>query len=57
MRLNQGYIARNSYRNGSWEDEQGNGELPIGQAQSWEILILIDQQDYKVIVSILVTFY
>lgn len=48
VRLNQGYIARNSYKNGSWEDEQGNGRLPIGQAQSWEILILVDQQDYKV---------
>nr|CAI5845488.1 unnamed protein product [Callosobruchus analis] len=51
VRLNQGYIARNSYKDGSWGDEQGSGKLPIGQAQSWEILILVDQNDYKLAVN------
>ncbi|VEN62223.1 unnamed protein product, partial [Callosobruchus maculatus] len=51
VRLNQGYIARNSYKDGAWGDEQGSGKLPIGQAQSWEILILIDQNDYKLAVN------
>lgn len=48
VRLNQGYIARNSYKFGNWEVEQGDGQLPIGKCQSWEILILITEMDYKV---------
>ncbi|CAH1965578.1 unnamed protein product [Acanthoscelides obtectus] len=51
VRLNQGYIARNSYKDGTWGDEQGSGKLPIGQAQSWEILILVDQNDYKLAIN------
>ncbi|XP_050312650.1 trithorax group protein osa-like [Anthonomus grandis grandis] len=51
VRLNQGYIARNSYKNGSWDDEQGSGKLPIGQAQSFEIIILVDPHHYKIAVN------
>lgn len=43
-----GYIARNIYKGGTWGDEQGSGKLPIGQAQSFEIIILVDPQHYKV---------
>ncbi|CAG9762134.1 unnamed protein product [Ceutorhynchus assimilis] len=51
VRLNQGYIARNSYKDGAWGDEQGSGKLPIGQAQSFEIIILVDPQHYKIAVN------
>ncbi|KAL1513137.1 hypothetical protein ABEB36_002594 [Hypothenemus hampei] len=51
VRLNQGYIARNSYRNGAWQDEQGSGKLPIGKAQSFEIIVLVDPNHYKVAVN------
>ncbi|KAG5882586.1 hypothetical protein JTB14_030135 [Gonioctena quinquepunctata] len=51
VRLNQGYIARNSYQDGEWGNEQGNLDLPIGTAQSWEIIILVDHNDYKVAIN------
>ncbi|KAJ8912838.1 hypothetical protein NQ315_007969 [Exocentrus adspersus] len=51
VRLNQGYIARNSYVNGAWGDEEGNGTLTIGPAQSFEILILTDTNNFKVAVN------
>ncbi|KAH1007897.1 hypothetical protein HUJ04_005074 [Dendroctonus ponderosae] len=51
VRFNQGYIARNIYKGGAWGDEQGSGKLPIGQAQSFEIIILVDPQHYKIAVN------
>ncbi|KAJ8974448.1 hypothetical protein NQ317_000225 [Molorchus minor] len=51
VRLNQGYIARNTYKDGEWGDEQGSGKLPIGTAQAFEILILVEPNNYKVAVN------
>ncbi|KAJ8970372.1 hypothetical protein NQ314_001284, partial [Rhamnusium bicolor] len=51
VRLNQGYIARNSYKDGAWGDEEGKGTLPIGIAQAFEILLLIDPNHYKVAIN------
>ncbi|XP_019872423.1 galectin-4 isoform X2 [Aethina tumida] len=51
VRLNQGYIARNTYIDGSWGDEQGNGRLPIGAGQHFEIIILNDPSSYKIAVN------
>ncbi|XP_018571836.1 galectin-4 isoform X1 [Anoplophora glabripennis] len=51
IRISQGYIARNSYINGEWGDEQGAGTLKIGPGQTFEILILTDTRDYKVAVN------
>ncbi|XP_060528478.1 trithorax group protein osa-like [Cylas formicarius] len=51
VRLNQGYIARNNYKDGSWGDEQGSGSLPIGLAQSFEILILVDLNHFKIAIN------
>lgn len=48
VRLKQGYIARNSYKNGEWGDEDGKGRLPIGPGQQFEIIILCDEKDFKV---------
>ncbi|CAH0551036.1 unnamed protein product [Brassicogethes aeneus] len=51
VRLNQGYIARNAYIDGAWEDEQGTGSLPIGPNQHFEIIILNDEKSYKIAVN------
>ncbi|KAF7266741.1 hypothetical protein GWI33_019962 [Rhynchophorus ferrugineus] len=51
VRLNQGYIARNSYRNQAWDKEEGKGKLPIGPAQSFEILLLVDPDHFKIAVN------
>ncbi|XP_066154750.1 uncharacterized protein [Euwallacea fornicatus] len=51
VRLNQGYIARNIYKAGAWGNEEGSGKLPIGQAESFEIIILTDPHHYKVAVN------
>ena len=44
----QGYIARNSFRNGDWEEEEDYGDLPIYQGQQFEILILCEPTQFKV---------
>ncbi|XP_030759425.1 trithorax group protein osa-like [Sitophilus oryzae] len=51
VRLNQGYIARNSYQDQSWDKEEGKGKLPIGPAQSFEILLLVDPHRYKIAIN------
>ncbi|KAJ8941935.1 hypothetical protein NQ318_013268 [Aromia moschata] len=51
VRLNQGYVARNTYKGGEWGDEQGRGSLPIGTAQSFEILILVEPSSYKIAIN------
>ncbi|XP_057657025.1 uncharacterized protein LOC130894314 [Diorhabda carinulata] len=51
VRHKQGYIARNSYINEEWGEEQGEGELRIGEAESWEIIVLVDESDYKIAVN------
>ncbi|CAG9838274.1 unnamed protein product [Diabrotica balteata] len=51
VRHKQGYIARNSYINEEWGEESGDGELTIGQGESWEIIILVDQNEYKIAVN------
>ncbi|CAG9860017.1 unnamed protein product [Phyllotreta striolata] len=47
VRHNQGYIARNSYKDEEWGEEMGSGDLPIGHTEPWEIIILVDEYDYK----------
>lgn len=52
VRLLEGYIARNTYQFGEWGDEQGSGDLPIAPGQSFEIIVLADTSDFKVIFKI-----
>lgn len=48
VRLLQGYIARNSFRDGDWEEEEDYGDLPIMPGQHFEILILCEPTQFKV---------
>lgn len=49
VRVSEGYIARNSLDKGQWGEEQGQGYMPIGPGQQFEIIILCEQSGYKVI--------
>ncbi|CAH1365326.1 unnamed protein product [Tenebrio molitor] len=51
VRLKQGYVARNSYRDGSWGNEDGKGRLPIGLGQQFEIIVLPDANDFKIAIN------
>lgn len=57
MRISQGYIARNTCQFGNWGDEQGHGNLTIGPGQSFEIIVLCDSSQFKVISLNLSTAY
>lgn len=48
VRLLQGYIARNSFRDGDWEEEEDYGDLPILPGQHFEALILCEPTQFKV---------
>ncbi|XP_076262655.1 galectin-7-like isoform X1 [Rhynchophorus ferrugineus] len=48
VRLNQGYVARNSKRHGTWEQEIGDGPLLIHKGQPFDILIRVDPDRYVV---------
>ncbi|XP_065166823.1 galectin-4-like isoform X2 [Atheta coriaria] len=51
VRLQEGYVARNSFENGDWGEEQGDGELKIGMGQKFEVLLLSASNDYKVAIN------
>lgn len=48
VRLLEGYVARNSFENNSWGEEQGSGTLPIAPGQKFEVLILCEAKEFKV---------
>lgn len=52
VRLLEGYIARNTYQFGEWGEEQGSGTLPIAPGQSFEIIVLADPSEFKVLTPI-----
>lgn len=52
VRLLQGYIARNSMERGNWGAEQGEGQLPIFPGQKFEVIVLCEEKQYKVICSL-----
>ncbi|KRT81423.1 hypothetical protein AMK59_5658 [Oryctes borbonicus] len=51
VRLVQGYIARNSFRDGDWEDEEDYGDLPIRPGQQFEALVLCEPTQFKVAIN------
>ncbi|KAK9732426.1 Galactoside-binding lectin [Popillia japonica] len=51
VRLLQGYIARNSFRDGDWEEEEDYGDLPILPGQHFEALILCEPTQFKVAIN------
>lgn len=51
VRISEGYIARNSCQHGAWGEEQGQGQLPIGPGQKFEILVLSAATDYKIAIN------
>ncbi|XP_017770971.1 PREDICTED: galectin-4-like [Nicrophorus vespilloides] len=48
VRISEGYVARNSFQNGEWGDEEDKGDLLIGAGQKFEIIILCGSTDYKI---------
>ncbi|GJQ82706.1 putative galectin [Trypoxylus dichotomus] len=51
VRLLQGYIARNSFRDGDWEEEEDYGDLPIQPGQHFELLVLCEPTQFKVAIN------
>lgn len=49
IRLVEGYVARNSILSGTWGEEQSSGDLPIQPGEKYEIIVLSDNNEYKVI--------
>lgn len=48
VRVSEGYIARNSLDKLQWGEEQGEGYMPIGPGQQFEIIVLCEPTMYKV---------
>ncbi|XP_030753149.1 galectin-4-like [Sitophilus oryzae] len=48
VRLNQGYVARNTLKRGKWDSEIGDGSLPINKGQPFDISITVEPHRYIV---------
>lgn len=55
VRLTEGYIARNTFQGGCWQEELGEGGMPIQGGQRFEFLLLCEAFDYKVRLFVWVT--
>ncbi|XP_022907930.1 galectin-7-like isoform X2 [Onthophagus taurus] len=51
FRMMQGYVARNSFQNGDWQMEEGDGDLPIQNGVPFELLILIEDMQFKLAIN------
>ncbi|XP_044745821.1 galectin-7-like isoform X5 [Coccinella septempunctata] len=51
VRLTEGYIARNTFQGGCWQEELGDGGMPIQLGQRFEFLLLCEAFDYKIAVN------
>ncbi|XP_030753151.1 32 kDa beta-galactoside-binding lectin-like [Sitophilus oryzae] len=51
VRLNQGYVARNTLRHGNWDAEIGEGSLPILKGQPFDISITVEPHRYIVYIN------
>ncbi|KAK9875397.1 hypothetical protein WA026_007791 [Henosepilachna vigintioctopunctata] len=51
VRMTEGYIARNSFQGNCWQEELGEGGLPIMLGQRFELLLLCENYEYKVAVN------
>ncbi|XP_018332659.1 galectin-4 [Agrilus planipennis] len=51
VRILEGYIPRNNFKDNMWGDEESDGTCPIGAGEHFEIIILSDDNQYKIAVN------